>query len=141
MANNGECETLARSPNLYLRRCRPYVTVTPEGVQSTVNKTLMLDCIPIPYVAFQQLFFKDNVFKPNKVLSNQNSLFGKYLENNSRFITTSGGEEEGSGACSTVGRHFNLFKEMVDLYTEETSGGSNTLASCWDTCSKNSPNQ
>ena len=137
MANNGECETLCSSvPTSTCVDVALMSQSAPEGVQSTVNKTLMLDCIPIPYVAFQQLFFKDNVFKPNKVLSNQNTLFGKYLENSSRFITTSGGEEEGSGVCSTVGRHFNLFKEMVDLYTEETSGGSNTLASCWDTCSK-----
>ena len=94
MANNGECETLCSSvPTSTCVDVALMSQSAPEGVQSTVNKTLMLDCIPIPYVAFQQLFFKDNVFKPNKVLSNQNTLFGKYLENSSRFITTSGGEE------------------------------------------------
>lgn len=136
MPNPGECETLCSS--VATSTCVDVALMAqlaPEGVQSTVSKTIMLDCIPIPYVAFQQLFFKDNVFKPNKVLTSQNALFSKFIENNKRFKTTAGTSELSDG-CSTTGEHFNLFKEMTTLYTDSQEGGSSTLATCWDTCSK-----
>ena len=136
MSNPGECETLCSS--VATSTCVDVALMSqqaPEGVQSTVNKKIMLDCIPIPYVAFQQLFFKDNVFKPNKILTSQNSLFSDYIENNKRFITAAVDGPIGYYVpCN--GEHFNLFKEMTDLYTDSQEGGSDTLASCWDTCSK-----
>lgn len=138
MASPGECETLCSS--VATSTCVDVALMSqtaPEGVQSTVNKTIMLDCMPIPYVAFQQLFFKDNVFKPNKVLTGQNALFSAFIENNKRFITAAGNGEAGvNESCSTTGDYFNLFKEMTTLYTDTQQGGSDTLASCWDTCSK-----
>ena len=137
MSNPGECETLCSS--VATSTCVDVALMAqqaPEGVQSTVNKTIKLDCIPIPYVAFQQLFFKDNVFKPNKVLTSQNKLFSAFIENSKRYITAAATEDDENEPCSTTGEYFNLFKEMTTLYTDSQEGGSDTLASCWDTCSK-----
>ena len=100
-----------------------------EGVETTTTKTIHLDCIPIPYVGFQQLFFKNNVFKPNEILTNQNTYFKQYIENNKRIITSIDHEK-----CSpfNLNTSLNLYKQMSDLYECEAE----QLITCWDTHSK-----
>jgi len=100
-----------------------------EGVETTTTKTIHLDCIPIPYVGFQQLFFKNNVFKPNEILTNQNTYFKQYIENNKRIITSIDHDK-----CSpfNLNTNLNLYKQMSDLYECEAE----QLSTCWDTRSK-----
>ena len=132
MANsNGECEALCSS--VATSTCVDVALmsqVAHEGVQSTVCDTLYLNCVPIPYVAFQQLFFKNSVFKPNETLVNQSALFNQYVLNNDRHITNTGSECVLDNAA--VANPFNLYEQMKNLYTDK----SGALADCWDTCSK-----
>jgi hypothetical protein len=100
-----------------------------EGVETTTTKTIHLDCIPIPYVGFQQLFFKNNVFKPNEILTNQNTYFKQYIENNKRIITSIDHDKCSPHALNT---NLNLYKQMSDLYECEAE----QLITCWDTRSK-----
>ena len=100
-----------------------------EGVETTTTKTIHLDCIPIPYVGFQQLFFKNNVFKPNEILTNQNTYFKQYIENNKRIITSIDHAKCSPHALNT---NLNLYKQMSDLYECEAE----QLRTCWDTHSK-----
>ncbi len=100
-----------------------------EGVEATTTKTIHLDCIPIPYVGFQQLFFKNNVFKPNEILTNQNTYFKQYIENNKRIITSIDHDKCSPHALNT---NLNLYKQMSDLYECEAE----QLRTCWDTHSK-----
>ena len=129
--SNGECEALCSS--VATSTCVDVALmsqVAHEGVQSTVCKTLYLNCVPIPYVAFQQLFFKNSVFKPNETLVNQSALFNQYVLNNNRHITNEGSECALDNAAAV--NPLNLHKQMKDLYMDK----SETLADCWDTCSK-----
>ena len=90
-----------------------------EGVQSTTTKTIQLDCIPISYVAFHQLFFKDGVFNINKNLIKNNLYFKEYIENNKRIMLD-------------TNKIYNLYENMLDLYECE----SETLKCEWDFKSK-----
>jgi len=129
--SNGECEALCSS--VATSTCVDVALmsqVAHEGVQSTVCKTLYLNCVPIPYVAFQQLFFKNSVFKPNETLVNQSALFNQYVVNNDRHITNEGSECVLDNAAAV--NPLNLYEQMKVLYMDK----SETLAGCWDTCSK-----
>ena len=128
---NGECEALCSS--VATSTCVDVALMSQEaheGVQSTVCKTLYLNCVPIPYVAFQQLFFKNSVFKPNETLVNQSALFNQYVVNNDRHITNESSECALDNAAAV--NPLNLYEQMKGLYTDK----SETLADCWDTCSK-----
>ncbi len=129
--SNGECEALCSS--VATSTCVDVALMSQEaheGVQSTVCETLYLNSVPIPYVAFQQLFFKNSVFKPNETLVNQSALFNQYVVNNDRHITNEGSECVLDNAA--VANPLNLYGKMKELYLEE----SDALADCWDTCSK-----
>ena len=129
--SNGECEALCSS--VATSTCVDVALMSQEaheGVQSTVCETRYLNCVPIPYVAFQQLFFKNSVFKPNETLVNQSALFNQYVLNNNRYITNSGDGCIFDNAAATD--PLNLYEQMKNLYTDK----SGALADCWDTCSK-----
>ena len=134
--SNGECEALCSS--VATSTCVDVALMSQEaheGVQSTVCKTLYLNCVPIPYVAFQQLFFKNSVFKPNETLVNQSALFNQYVLNNDRHITNTGSECVLDNAA--VANPLNLYEQMKILYEQAPEEGqTNPLPGCWDTCSK-----
>ena len=113
----GICSSLTTSKCVDVALMSQNVT---EGIPSTITKTIKLDCMPIPYVAFHQLFFKDGVFNINKNLIKGNKYFKEYIENNKRFMVNDNNKE------------YNMYDSMLNLY----EGESETLQSEWDFKSK-----
>ena len=112
----GMCSSLSTSPCVDVALMSQNVA---EGVQTTTTKKVNLDCIPMSYVAFHQLFFKDGVFNINKNLISKNKYFKEYVENNKRFMLN-------------TNKIYNLYENMIDLYECE----SETLQGSWDLKSK-----
>ena len=121
------CQPLSSTPciDTALLISDPTTSATDTSANTEV---LCLSTIPIPYVAFQQLFFKNKTYSQNKILTNTSDIFNAYISNKNRLVANIDG-------CPEVGEDptmYNTLQQMTALYEKEAE----SLSTCWDKCSK-----
>jgi len=129
-----EDETCPISQTVNASPCLDVAVMQPDHLPAgttTADHTevVNLNMLYMPYVSFQQLFFKNSTYSPNDMLVRSSDIFRGAVENKNRLIADENGcpvdNEEGNSK-------YNLLQQMIKLY--ENDGGS--LQSCWDKCSK-----